>query len=106
MYVDPTLTNSFGAAILRYGHSLVPDKIALANVDDGLVFLEEDLKDNFFDPDFYHTNGDEGTDNLLKWQSTKRCPLSDRSTIKNYLDHAYLKILSRETIHTMQFLSI
>lgn len=61
----------------------MPDNIALANVDDGFVFLEEELKDNFLEPELYHTNGDEGTDTLLKWQSTKRCPLSDRSAIKN-----------------------
>ena len=60
-YVDPAIINSFAAAAFRFGHSLIPN--AFSQVDMSYNKVREDilLQKAFFNTDYIHKYGIEGT---------------------------------------------
>ena len=75
--VDATISNSFAAAVLRFGHTLIGRHIGRVNKINKHM-TRSGLENHFFNPNLYHENDEYGLEEILRWMALMKSPKSDQ----------------------------
>jgi len=80
---DGTIFNAFAAAALRFGHTILHRNVGQMDADFNLLNVDN-LENNFFQPDIYHSQNGTGHHNVLRWATSTKCPMADRCAGRSY----------------------
>ncbi|KAK3108739.1 hypothetical protein FSP39_014520 [Pinctada imbricata] len=86
--MNPNIRNEFAAAVFRFGHSQIPDKLAYMLADYNSLDQETAMNATLLDPKLLTTNGGKNVAGLTRFiitQDAKRVDSSFESAIRNTL---------------------
>ncbi|XP_052793289.1 myeloperoxidase-like [Mya arenaria] len=86
---DATVINAVAGAAFRYGHTILNRGTGQMDINFNLLLLD-DLANNFFKPNIYHSYNGTGHHNVLRWATSERCPLLDRKVERSVQERLFI----------------